>query len=52
MTDFATLDEFGALTDPGTLKIERLLPAPSSACGRISRRVNCAASGWRRARWR
>ena len=28
MTDFATLDEFGALTDPGTLKIERLLPGP------------------------
>ena len=28
MTDLATLDEFGALTDPGTLKIQRLLPGP------------------------
>ena len=28
MTDFATLDAYGVLTEPATLKIQRLLPGP------------------------
>ncbi len=52
MTDAATVDPYGLLTEPATLKIQRLLPGPSSASGSTSPRATCAASGWRRASWR
>ena len=54
MTELATLDTYGALIEPTTVKIQRLLPGPSNASGRISPRANYAASGWRpaRSRWR
>ena len=32
MTELATFDGFGALTEPATLKIERLLPGPIERC--------------------
>lgn len=32
MTDVATLDGYGVLTEPATLKLERLLPGPIERC--------------------
>ena len=43
MTELATLDTSGALIEPTTVKIQRLLPGPSNASGRISPRANYAA---------
>ena len=49
MTERTTLDEHGVLTEPATLNIQRLLPGPIERIWAISRRANCAASGWRQA---
>ncbi len=53
MSEAATLDAYGELIEPLTLKIQRLLPGPVDArLGPTSPRASCAASGWPRARWR
>jgi hypothetical protein len=41
---------YGTLIEPTTLKIERLLPGPIEASGRISPTASCVARGLRRAR--
>ena len=52
MTQLATLDTYGALIEPTTVKIQRLLPGPIERVRAYSPRANYAASGWRPARWR
>lgn len=47
-----TLDDYGVLIEPATLKIRRLLPGPIERVWAYLTESSCAASGLRRARWR
>ncbi len=52
MNDRAKVDAYGALSEPATLTIQRMLPGPIERVWSYSPRATCAASGWRPARWR
>ena len=52
MNERAKMDAYGALSEPATLTIQRMLPGPSSGSGPISPKAICAANGWRPATWR
>ena len=47
MNDHAKVGDYGALSEPATLTIQRTLPGPIERSGPISPRAICAASGWR-----
>ena len=52
MNELATAGAYGVLTEPATLKIQRLLPGPIERVWAYLTEAICAANGWRRARWR
>ena len=52
MTEIATQDAYGVLTEPATLTIQRLLPGPSNASGPISPRATLRRQWLAAGRWR
>ena len=50
MNDLTTIDAWGELSEPATLRIQRLLPARSSGSGPISPKATSAGAGSPRAR--
>jgi uncharacterized protein YndB with AHSA1/START domain len=45
-------EAYGEMIEPTTLKIQRLLPGPIERIWAYLTDSECAANGWRQARWR
>ena len=45
------MNEYGVLTEPGTVRIQRMLPGPIERVWAYLTNSRSAAPGWPRARW-